>query len=144
MRAILMAGLFATAIAAGACGDDADPVDPAVEAAAVGTYTLMSINGAALPFTYGQNDTTRAAFTEGKIILEANHNMTDELTSVETRIATGDSIGEPAVQRYLGTWSIRGDSVRLSYPGLGVQMAGRTSTTLSLADNANNTFLYSK
>ena len=144
MRATFTAVLFATVVATAACGDDPVRVDPLVEAATVGTYTLTSINGSPLPFKYGQSDTSRFDFIAGKIVLDANHDMSDELTSTETRLSNGAPIGVEAVQRYLGTWSIRGDSVRLTYPGLGTQMAGRTANTLTLADDNANTFSYSK
>lgn len=133
MRATILAGLFATAITAASCGDDPEPTDPAAEAAAVGTYTLTSVNEAALPFKYGQNDSTRFDITSGRIVLQANKDFTDETTFAESRLSDGAPIGEPAVQRYLGTWSIRRDSLRLVYPGLGTEMAGLTSTTITLS-----------
>lgn len=146
MRTTILAGLFATAIVAASCGgdDDApDPVDPVVEAATVGTYALVAVNGNPLPFKYGQSDTSRFDWVSGTIILQANHDMSDDLTSTETRLSNGAPIGVEAVQRFRGTWSIRGDSVRLVYPGLGVQMAGRTATTLVLAVGAVS-FSYAK
>lgn len=136
MRATLPAVFLAMVVAAGGCGDDSNPVDPAVVAATVGTYTLTLANGAPLPFKYFQSDTSRFDITRGKIVLESNYDMTDEQTSVETRLNNGAVIGEEATQRYLGTWSIRGDSIRLTYPGLGVQMAGRDGNTLTLSDGS--------
>jgi hypothetical protein len=134
MRASILTGLLAAAIAAGGCGgDDPAPVDPVAEAAAVGTYILTAANGSPLPFKYGQSDTSRFDIVSGKIVLEANHDMTDETTTTETRLSNADTIGVEAVQRYLGSWSLRGDSVRLSYPGLGIQMAGLNGPTLTLA-----------
>jgi hypothetical protein len=135
MRASILAGVLAAAFAAGGCGgDDPVPVDPVAEAAAVGTYTLTAANGSPLPFKYGQSDTSRFDIISGRIILEANHDMTDETTTTETRLSNpADTIGVEAVQRYLGSWSLRGDSVRLSYPGLGIQMAGLNGSTLTLA-----------
>lgn len=133
MRATFTAFLFATAMATGACGDDSEPVDPAAEAAAVGTYTLTLANGSTLPYKYGQSDTSRFDIVSGQIVLEANHDMTDETVTTETRLSNGAPIGAEALQRYLGSWSIRNDSIRLSYPGLGVQMAGINGSTLTLA-----------
>ncbi len=134
MRAIVLAGLFATAIAGGACGgDDPDPVDPAAEAAAVGVYTLTAANGSTLPFKYGQSDTSRFDIDSGSIALNADHSMTDETITTERRLSNGSQIGAEARQRYLGTWSLRGDSVRLAYPGLGIQMAGLNGPTMTLA-----------
>ena len=89
MRAIILAGLLSAAIAAGCGGDDPEPVDPAAEAAAVGTYTLTAANGAPLPFKYGQSDSSRFDIVSGRIVLEANHDMTDETTTTETRLSTG-------------------------------------------------------
>lgn len=143
MRATILATVFAAAIGVAACSDDSTPVDPAVEAAAVGTYHLVTVNGTAIPFKYGQSDTSRFDIDSGTIILEANHNMSDETTTTERKLSTGAPIGEPGVQRYLGTWSIRGDSIRLSYPGLGIQMAGHSSTTLELK-SGSITLTYSK
>ena len=142
MKATITVGLLAMAIATGACGDDETPVDPVAEAAAVGTYTLVSINGTPLPFKYAQSDTSRFDITEGRIVLSANHDMTDETTTTETRLTTGAQIGGEAVQRYLGTWSLRGDSIRLAYPGLGFAMAGRNGTGLVLAGQPS--YAYSK
>jgi hypothetical protein len=135
MRATILAGLLATALVAGNCGDDepSEPVDPAREAAAVVTYTLVSINGTALPFKYGQSDTSRFDITEGRIILTADRNLTDETTTAETRLSNGAPIGVEAVQRYIGTWALRGDSIRFVYPGLNTQMAAINGATLVLA-----------
>lgn len=145
MRGTLLAVLFAASVVAGACGDD-DPVppDPAVVAATVGTYVLTTLNGTALPYMYHQSDTSRFDFVSGQIVLDADLEMSDELTSTETRLSNGEPIGVEATQRYRGTWTIRGDSVRLAYPGLGFVMAGRTSTTLTIVDNDDNTFVYNK
>jgi hypothetical protein len=133
MRPTVPAVLLAIVIAAGACGNDADPVDPAAEAAAVGTYTLMQINGNSLPFKYAQSDTSQYNIVSGFIKLEANHDMTDETITTETRLSNGGEIGEDATQRYLGSWSIRGDSIRLVYPGLGTAMAGLNGASLVLS-----------
>jgi hypothetical protein len=145
MRATLLAVLFAAATVAGACGDDdPTPPDPAVVAATVGTYALTTLNDTPLPYKYFQTDSSRFDFISGQIVLEEDFDMSDELRSTETRLSDGGPIGEEAVQRYLGTWSIRSDSVRLSYPGLGIVMAGRTSTTLTIVDDQDNIFVYSK
>jgi hypothetical protein len=144
MRASKLVGLLAAAIIAGSCGgDDPDPVDPAAEAAAVGTYRLTAVNASGLPYKYFQSDTSRFDIDSGRIVLEANHDMTDETTTSEIRLSNGAPIGESAVQRYLGTWSLRGDSLRLSYPGLGIQMAGLTATTITLAAGTLS-FTYTK
>ena len=146
MRATILAGLFATAIVAAGCGDDDEddvPVDPVAQAAAAGTYTLTAVNGAPLPFKYGQSDTSRFDIDSGKIVLEADLDLVDETVTTETRLSNGQPIGVEAVQRYLGTWSLRGDSVRLVYPGLGIQMAGHTATTLTLAAGVLS-FVYTK
>jgi hypothetical protein len=144
MRATFPAVLIAVTAAAVACGgDDSEPVDPAVKAATVGTYTLTTGNGAPLPFKYYQSDTSRFDIDSGKIVLEANGDMRDEQTTAETRLSDGTLIGVEETQRYLGLWAIRGDSVRLVYPGLGVKMAGRTATSLTLTDGTI-TLVYTK
>jgi hypothetical protein len=136
MRVTLLAGFIATVGVLACGGDDADPdpVDPAVEAATVGTYTLTLVNGAALPFKYGQSDTSRFDLVSGQIVLEADKDMTDEQTTEETRLSNGQPIGVEATQRFIGSWSISRDSVRLLYPGLGVQMAWREGSVLTLSD----------
>jgi hypothetical protein len=139
MRATILAGFLATAIAAGCGGDEPDPVDPAAEAAAVGTYTLTAVNTSPLPFQYGQSDTSRFEIVSGKIVLEANHDVTRETVTTESRLSDGAPIGAEALQRHLGTWSLRGtDSVRFIFPGLETRMAGIEATALTVASGTNS------
>jgi hypothetical protein len=146
MRATILAGLLATALVAGSCGDDepTEPVDPVRDAAAVGTYTLTTVNATALPFKYGQSDTSRFDIVSGKITLESNHDVTRETVTTETRLSNGAPIGVEAVQRHLGTWLLRGtDSVRFNFPGLETRMAAINATTVTLATGANS-LIYTK
>jgi hypothetical protein len=139
MRLTIMAGLFATAIAAASCGEDAVAVDPAAEAAAVGTYTLTAVNTSALPFKYGASDTSRFDIVSGKYVLEANHDVTRETITTETRLSNGAPIGVEARLRHLGRWSLRGtDSVRFVFPGVETRMARITATTLIVASGTNS------
>jgi hypothetical protein len=132
IRAVVVA---ATAIFAACGGDDSTPVDPAVEAATVGKYTLTAIESTTLPYQYHQSDTSRFEIISGSLEFSANHDLTDILVTNESRLSDGSQIGAEAVSRYLGTWRIRGDSIRLSYPGLGVQMAARTGQTIELVSD---------
>jgi hypothetical protein len=124
---VMLAGLVSISMA---CGDDPDPVDPAAEAALVGTYSLSAVNGGTLPFTYATTATARFEVISGQIIVEADHDFTDILTTRETTLAGGAE--SDAVDTYLGTWVLRADSVRFSYPGRGVQMMGVTPSTLTV------------
>jgi hypothetical protein len=135
-----MTGLLVTAIATGGCGGaDPAPVDPAAEAAAVGTYTLTAVNTAGLPFQYGQSDTSRFEIVSGNIVLQANHDITRETTTTESRLSDGAPIGAESLQRHLGTWSLRGaDSVRFIFPGIGTQFAEISSTTITIASGTNS------
>jgi hypothetical protein len=127
------------AITAVACGDDPAAVDPAAEAAAVGTYTLIAVGTSPLPFQYGLSDTSRFEIIAGNIVLEADHDVTRETVTTETRLSNGTPIGAEAVQRHLGTWSLRGaDSVRLVFPGLETRMAALNPTTLTVASVINS------
>jgi hypothetical protein len=133
IRAVVVA---AAAMMLAACGgDESTPVDPAVEAATVGKYTLTAIEAGPLPYEYHKSDTSRFEIISGSLELTADHDLTDILVTNESRLSDGAQIGAEAVSRYLGTWRIRGDSIRLSYPGLGVQMAARSGQTIELVSD---------
>jgi hypothetical protein len=88
-RRLALYGMLAMAMAVAGCGDDDETTEPTNIA---GTYTLRTIDGAALPFTLftaAQNDGTKREVTGGTVTLEADGTYSDVFEFRDT-----DALGE--------------------------------------------------
>jgi hypothetical protein len=116
------------AISTLACGSDS-PSEPNDDpyALVAGTYTLVSLNGRALPATLFQDATVRVDITAATLVMRANRTFTETIDAVEIR----GTAQTPERQVHNGTYTLTGATAAFSVPAAGGFPAFSFSGTLT-------------
>ena len=117
MRSVLMVSLLAVAVGCG--GDATSPASASIN----GTYSLKSMNGSSLPFTFqrGNNPITLTS---------------DVLTIADSTWSEVESYGQPVTEIVAdgGPWSRAGTAIRLSSKYTSGYSGTFTGSSLNLSD----------
>lgn len=128
MRRHVLAALAMLLVACG--GDKATGPDPVT-----GNYTLKTVNGAALPATFYQDDVEKDQFFAGTISLLADHSFNGSLSVDATALPGGQSLFHGPIP-VSGTYSLNGSAITITDPK-GLSLTGTVSggtLTLSTQD----------
>lgn len=121
--------LAALAMLLVACGGD-KATGPA---AVTGSYTLRTVNGAALPATYYQDDVERDQLFAGTISLAADHSWTGSLSVDATAIPGGQVLFHAPIP-VSGTYSLNASAITITDAAHSLTLNGTVSGgTLTLA-----------
>lgn len=133
--------IFLVAAGAMACGADntTSPIN-SVPGSPAGVYALTTVNGSALPFVLGQNDTASAQLTAGAITLRSDGSFLDILNVLVT-VPSGTTMEADTLA---GSYAVQGSTI-LFQPNdnSGNYTAALTDTSLVEA-NPNFTIVYRK
>lgn len=105
-RVILLAAVITLPL--GAC--DPKTTQSPDEAAAVGVYTLQTIDGAPLPVVVARQGTDSAQITQGSVTLDASKSFADVTTLRVTDAGVVTIQDDPAT----GRWSLAGRNVQFT------------------------------
>jgi hypothetical protein len=126
-------GMIAAVALVAACGGDAPT---STEASVVGTYTLRTANGAAVPALL-EEQPVRLEVLAGTLTLAADRTFTNEqqIRSTENGVATTRAIN------LAGTYTVRGTTLTLVDPDDGTATATLGDDTITIG-NGSVTFVY--
>lgn len=99
--------------AAVSCGGGSDTIAPPAPDAAVGVYTLTTINGQALPVVIEQAGNDKAEITAGVVTLKADKTFTD-ITQVRVTVSGNVS---SQTENAAGTWTRQVNTVQFTPAG---------------------------
>ena len=126
MRRHVLAALAMLLVACG--GDKATGPEPVA-----GSYTLRTVNGAALPATYYQDDVEKDQFFAGTITLAADHSWTGSLSVDATAIPSGEVLFHAPIP-VSGTYSLNAGAITMTDARHALSLTGTVSGgTLTVA-----------
>jgi len=126
MRRHVLAALAMLLVACG--GDKATGPDPVT-----GSYTLRTVNGAALPATYYQDDIERDQLFAGTISLAADHSWTGSLSVDATGIPGGELLFHGPIP-VSGTYALNASSITITDAAHALTLNGTvTGGTMTLS-----------
>lgn len=117
-----------------ACGNDATAPSHA------GTYTLVSINGEAVPILLTEDEVERVELTRGEIVLRDDNTFDDLLEFTQT--VEGETTTEPILAT--GTWQMRGNQLTMTYDGGGGVIDGELENGRITQQVGSLRFIYQK
>ncbi|HJU74704.1 MAG TPA: hypothetical protein VJ717_13235 [Gemmatimonadaceae bacterium] len=145
-RAQWFAAVVACA-AIGACGgyDDGTGPDGDPYAEAAGSYTLVSLNGRALPATVFQSGNVRIDITGSTLVMRENRTFTETIDA-QNYVGTAAPVAERQVHN--GTYVINGTSATFTVPAAGqfpaFSFAGTLSGNVLTYTDENATYRYER
>jgi hypothetical protein len=115
MKRTVRLGLFVTllTVVANACGGDGDDSTGPDADAAVGVYTLSTINGRSLPQVVETNGNDTAEITQGVVTLRSDNTFSD-VTQLRITISGQVSMASDSAT---GTWSRQNNTISLNPTG---------------------------
>lgn len=138
-RTILRFALAVAALAASGCSDSNAP-----NKSFVGSYALISVNGATLPLSIIDQPTLRVTLESGSLLLSANKTFTETITLG----GVVDGVTQPSEQLSCsGSYTQSGDKFTLTAPQ-SESCSGDTlngtldGTTLTFSDDTGETLVF--
>jgi hypothetical protein len=112
---------------------------------AAGSYTLVSLNGRALPATVFQDATVRIDITSATLVMRADRTFTETL---DGQIFQGTAQPQPEHQVHNGTYTLTGTTAAFSVVAAGgfpaFSFSGTLSGTVLTYTDENATYRYEK
>jgi hypothetical protein len=117
--------MLAVALALGACRDNGvtDPID-----AAVGIYSLVELNGSALPIQVGQQADGQVEVISGYLTLRRDSSY---VAVINTRVTAPAGPVRIVASVEIGTFSAEGNAVQFRPAGAGTYSGTRDGRTIS-------------
>ncbi len=144
-RALRTAAIV-TCAAALACGggDSTGPADDPYAAAAA-TYTLVSLNGRALPATVFQDATVRVDITSASLVMRANRTFTE---TIDGLVIMGTAQPVPEHQVHNGSFVLNGTAASFNVPAANgfptFSFSGTLTGNVLLYTDENATYRYER
>ncbi len=133
--------VLAALVAASACNLDTTSLNPSTVGNLAGTYSLKTVNGAPLPFTFNPNDTTTVNIDTDVLTLAENGAWGE---TINYRQTVGSAATTNESSTLTGVWTISGDQVNFRTPGGLLYIGTATTTMLSLADATTTLYVFSR
>ena len=119
-----------------ACGGDASTAPNSI----AGTWTLQSINGAALPYTFPQSGSNKTELVSDVITLSSGGTFTESMTYRTTANGTTTSQSIPES----GNYSVNGETLILHFPSDGSTGIGTWSGDRVTIGTQGYDFVYTR
>jgi len=139
---VIAASMIAFAIA---CGSDSGPTTPPEETTPVGSYTISTVNGKALPAAVIDDPDLKVEVTTGTLVLTTDGKYSSVLTTRYTIPGATPSVFKDSVG---GSWILSGTNVELSNADDGSKStaawAGKQLTVPVIDGKVTTTYVYGK